>query len=96
MPLNPGDELTLHVEDEFFWGWGSYVNWPIEPGTVVYAHVDSWHVENEYGAVLEDHEVLGQWYNNVFGPGFSSLSLIETEAPSMDSLPFGFESLPQR
>jgi uncharacterized repeat protein (TIGR01451 family) len=96
LPLNPGAELTLVVGDQFFWGLGSYVNWPIEAGTEAYVHVDSWHVTNEYGAVLEDHEVLGKAYNNVFGPGFSVMSLIEAEAPAMNGTPFGFGSLPER
>lgn len=68
-PLNPGDVLTLTVNDVYYDPYGeAMVNWPLQVGTDVYVHVDSANNETTYGGVLEDHEIVGTPYNNVYGP----------------------------
>lgn len=61
--LEPGDTLTLtsvsYLEPY------SYIVWPLAEGTPIYAQVDSWNGKEDYGAVLEDHEIRGEAYNNI-------------------------------
>jgi len=107
LPLNPGEEMILELGDEFFWGDDSYVEWPIEPYSIIYAQVDSYDLANDYGAVNEDHEMLDGYYNNIFGPILSiccstsesddSLNLSATmDFPILEGQPLDFESLPER
>ena len=78
VPIAAGDSLTLtystapgapnlyySVEDSNFTG-------TMSAGTSVYAQVDSAHVSNVNGAILETHEILGGAYNNVSGEVFST------------------------
>jgi uncharacterized repeat protein (TIGR01451 family) len=71
LPLAPGEALTLTVGGPYYYPDESVVTWPLATGTTVYAQVDSAHVETDYGAVREDHEIIGQPYDeggNIRGP----------------------------
>ena len=74
LPLNPGDTLTLTVTP----AGGSYyrsdlsdISWPLASNTRIYAQVDSAHTATAFGAILENHEVIGATYNNITGPVLS-------------------------
>jgi hypothetical protein len=61
--LSPGQTLTLTSAS--YAGPYSFIVWPLAAGTPVYAQVDTWNGATDYGAVREDHEILGQPYNNI-------------------------------
>jgi hypothetical protein len=61
--LGPDQSLTL-TSDACVDG-ESLIMWPLEPGTPVYAQVDSWREDTGYGAVLERHEIRQDPYNNI-------------------------------
>ena len=65
--LPPGDVITLTVDDAYYADERSDVSWPLAAGTPVYAQVDSWNNETDYGAVLEYHEITGGAYDNNIG-----------------------------
>jgi hypothetical protein len=65
MPLEPGDAVTLRIEDAYYWPMYSDVTWPLALGTPVYAQVDSANEACAYGAILEQHEIVGGVYNNI-------------------------------
>jgi len=65
--LQPGDVLTLTVASVYYSEEYSDISWPLLAGTPVYAQVDSANVNASYGAVLEDHEILGGPYDNNIG-----------------------------
>ncbi len=62
--LYPGQTLTLTNVTAYAEPY-SFIVWPLIEGTPVYAQVDSWNGATDYGAVLEDHEILGEPYNNI-------------------------------
>ena len=68
LPLEPGDSLTLHVNDAYFTALYSDMSGSIGNSTPLYVQVDSASITNTYGGVLESHEQDGGTYNNVFGP----------------------------
>ena len=43
----------------------------LQPGTPIYAQVDSFNPSTSYGTVLEKHEAIGEPYNNIYGPVLS-------------------------
>jgi hypothetical protein len=71
--LAAGEVLTLTVGDEYYSDEYSNISWPLAVGTPIYAQVDSANAETDYGAVLEDHEITGEPYDNVAGP-FASIA----------------------
>jgi hypothetical protein len=95
LPLMPGEALTLTVGDAYFWPSHSYVVWPIEQGTAVYAQADSYNMATTYGAVLEIHEVTGAPYNNILGPVYSGPG-VAGERPAWGSDPASSGGLPAR
>ena len=71
LPLNPGESITLTVTPSggaYYHPGLSNVSWPLAVGTPVYAQADSAHSFTPYGAVVEDHEIIGRPYNNISGP----------------------------
>lgn len=66
--LAPGESLTLTLNDAYYDPIESNLPTIIPAGTVVYAQVDAAHLNTNYGAVLENHEVNGGVYNNISGP----------------------------
>jgi hypothetical protein len=83
MPLAPGAAVTLTVGDAYFWPDLSLVNWPLPAGTPVYAQVDSYNAETNYGAVLETHEIVGGPYNNILGPVYVVPRADEPPGPAL-------------
>ena len=43
----------------------SGMGWPLTAGSEVWAQVDAANEDTDYGAVLENHEIVGALYNNV-------------------------------
>jgi len=62
--LAPGGALTLTLNDAFYQPDWSSVSWPLDAGATVYAQADSYG-DHAFGAVQENHEVIGGAYNNV-------------------------------
>ena len=74
LPLEPGGEMTLRRGDKYYWPTLSKFSGTLPPGTPIYVQVDSANSFTTYGAVLENHEIAGAFYNNVSGPIFLALS----------------------
>ena len=66
--LGPGGRITLTVGDVYYRPARSKISWPLPAGAQVYAQVDSGGASPTYGDVLENHEIVGGPYNNVYGP----------------------------
>ena len=64
LPLNPGLTFTLTYSDTYYWPTHSRFYENLAPGTPVYAQVDAWG-DASTGGVLENHEILGEAYNNI-------------------------------
>jgi hypothetical protein len=74
LPLEPGEVFTLTTGGDYYWPLFDSVEWPLAPGTPVYAQVDSASAATSYGVILENHEITGGAYNNVFGPALTTPS----------------------
>ena len=100
LPLAPGGVLTLTAAATggpypYFRPDESAVTWPLPVGTGVYAQVDSANAATTYGAVQENHEIIGGPYNNIIGPVLvtataNRISVVTpawAESPKQDHLP---------
>jgi hypothetical protein len=83
LPLPPGDTLTLttsrHEDGPYYRPNESEITWPLPAGTEVWAQVDSTNQDTDYGAVLENHEIIGAPYEeggNVMGPVISTTGAV--------------------
>ncbi len=76
--LVPGGMLTLTYNGPYYRSDESQISWPLPVGTRVYAQVDSAHASTTYGAVRENHEIVGGQYNNILGPVLST-ALVNAE-----------------
>ncbi len=94
--LTPGGRLTLTVGDAYYRAELSRIDRPLAEETQVWAQVDSANTATDYGAVQENHELLGGAYDNIRGPvdvvlhaaGVTSAALDgTTEHPAGDHLP---------
>ncbi len=67
LPLAVGGTITLtgSTSDPYYRPDLSDMAWPLTPGTVIYVQVDSANTLTNYGAVLENHEIAGNPYNNI-------------------------------
>jgi len=74
--LVPGGTLTLRMNDVFFKPEHSVFPSSLEPGTPIYAQVDSFNPVTQYGTVLEKHEAIGEPYNNILGPVLSGEGMV--------------------
>jgi len=79
LPLDPGETLVLTTSRDhdgaYFWPQESVITWTLPVGTEIWAQVDSAQEETDYGAVLENHEIVGVPYaagGNILGPIFST------------------------
>jgi uncharacterized repeat protein (TIGR01451 family) len=90
--LVPGGVLTLTLNDAHYWPSRSDMPATLPAGTPIYAQVDSANTDTNYGAVLENHEIMGLPYNNITS-AVSGLLLIEQltwaeeQSPSLDLPP---------
>jgi len=65
LPLDPGEAFTLSIGDAYYWSSFSQFSGVLTPGTPIYAQVDAHNIVTNYGAVYEQHEILGGVYNNI-------------------------------
>jgi uncharacterized repeat protein (TIGR01451 family) len=65
LPLAVGGTITLTVGGAYYRSDLSDMSWPLPVGTVIYVQVDSANTLTSYGAVLENHEIVGGTYNNI-------------------------------
>jgi hypothetical protein len=82
LPIAPGEVFTLTTGGDYYWPSKETINWPLSQGDAVYAQVDSSNAATTYGAVLENHEMIGGPYNNVSGQ-FTVQSLGATSSPAL-------------
>jgi|GEM_PF-1775746 len=96
--LTPGGVLTLTYNGPYYYPAESHIVWPLPVGTVVYAQVDSANASTTYGAVRENHELVGGPYNNILGPVLSTAAVNAAAAEPWAevSQPVGGLHLPQR
>jgi hypothetical protein len=66
--LRAGGSFTLTLGDAYYWPTLSTFPGGLAAGTPIYAQADSAHTHSIYGAVLENHEIMGLPYNNITGP----------------------------
>jgi len=92
--LAPGQSITLLVGDSSYSADCSFLNQSLPVGTVVYAQVDSWNGETTYGAVREQHEILGQAYNNITQTTVATGVRVET--PTSSAVQSASNNLPAR
>jgi hypothetical protein len=64
-PMNPGDVITLRINDQYYSTYYSGFTGPLPSGTEVWAQADAVNLNTNYGGVLETHEVGGGAYNNI-------------------------------
>jgi hypothetical protein len=64
-PMNPGDVITLRINDQYYSSHYSSFAGSLPGGTQVWAQVDAVDLQTDYGAVLETHEAGGGAYNNI-------------------------------
>lgn len=67
-PIAPSETVTLTLNDSYQLDAYTDFTLPWLSGTAVYVQVDSAHVDVDYGAVLESHEITNTTYNNIVGP----------------------------
>jgi hypothetical protein len=92
--LVPGSLLTL--TDGYYQPDYSRVSWPLPAGVPVYAQVDSADALTTWGAVLENHEILGGLYNNILGPAYVSSAGTTSDAPQVPKATQDSDHLPPR
>jgi subtilisin-like proprotein convertase family protein len=66
-PIPSGEAITLTIGDQYYWEEYSVFNGDLNTGTWIYAQADSANIDTDDGAVLENHEILGEDYNNISG-----------------------------
>jgi PKD repeat protein len=71
-PLEPGAVITLTSRDPNVSPMRTLFLGNLPAGTPIYAQVDSYNYQTDYGAVLERQEILGLPYNNILGPVYST------------------------
>ena len=93
VPVAAGDSLTLTFSTApgapnlYYSEADSNFTGTMAAGTSVYAQVDSAHVSNINGAILETHEISGDPYNNVSNEVFSTAAIASaTETITLSSL----------
>ena len=72
LPLEPGVVITLTSRDSNVSPMRTLFLGNLLAGTPIYAQVDSYNYQTNYGAVQERQEILGLPYDNVLGPVYST------------------------
>ncbi len=65
LPLDPGGTFTLSLKDAYYWSILSNLPATLASRTCLYAQVDSANANTTYGAVIENHAIRGETYNNI-------------------------------
>ena len=94
LPLEAGSTIILTVGDEHYWPALSYAAWPLLAGTPVYAQADSYGGAAGIGTVLEGHEFVDGFYNNISGP--ISVEASDGPSPLLGARIQSFDGLPVR
>ncbi len=79
--LVPGGVLTLTLTDGYYQPSYSNVSWPLPAGVPAYAQVDSADAATTWGAVRENHEMVGGPYNNILGPVYVTSAGTTSDTP---------------
>jgi uncharacterized repeat protein (TIGR01451 family) len=100
LPLAPGEAITLTVTPsggDYYDADESKVLWPLATGTQVYAQADSAHSDTAHGGVMENHEIIGQPYNNITGPVSVADAVSGRTSPPLEEglWPIEYWDLPQ-
>jgi PKD repeat protein len=77
VPLEPGAVITLTSRDPNVSPERTLFQGNLPVGTPIYAQVDSYNYQTDYGAVLERQEMLGLPYNNILGPVYSTADVTQ-------------------
>ena len=72
--------MTLTLGDRYYTSTLSTFSGWIPNGTPVYAQVDAVNTNTTYGGVLESHEILNGFYNNLAGPVYPTVDLTNVAA----------------
>jgi PKD repeat protein len=72
VPFEPGTVITLTSRDPNVSPVRTFFLGNLPAGTPIYAQVDSYNYQTDYGAVQERQEILGLPYNNILGPAYST------------------------
>ena len=65
LPILPNETRVLYLYDRYYKSEFSRLPAALRAGDVIYVQVDSYNADTDYGAVLEDHEIVGLEYNNI-------------------------------
>ncbi|HOU13524.1 MAG TPA: hypothetical protein PKZ84_10440 [Anaerolineae bacterium] len=65
LPINPGQSRELFLYDIYYKTNYSRLPVALRAGDILYVQVDSFNAATTYGAILENHEMSGQPYNNI-------------------------------
>ena len=96
LPIRPNDTRTLTIGDRYYQPPLSNFAGNLPIGTRVYAQVDSANADTTYGAVLENHEITGDRYNNITWTTVGTASLAKVPPPAKDQQPDLSLLLPRR
>jgi len=77
LPIDPGEELILTYQGDYYYASESSFSENLPLDTPVYAQVDSAHTGTDYGGVWESHERMGELYNNITGPVMTTPGTME-------------------
>ncbi|MBI5879548.1 MAG: DUF11 domain-containing protein [Chloroflexi bacterium] len=97
LPIQPGGTLTLTYGDRYMFGpLTKFTPGTMAVGALVYAQADSASENSWFGGVLENHEMVGGLYNNIYGPVavVPGNAPVTPQAPASSSVPSG--TLPPR
>jgi hypothetical protein len=72
VPIEPGSVITLTTRDSYVSPERTFFLGNLPGDTPIYAQVDSYNYQTNYGALLERDEILGLPYNNILGPVYPS------------------------
>ncbi len=75
LPIQAGGVMTLTIGDRYYTSTLSTFSGWIPNGTPVYAQVDAVNMDTTYGGVLESHEILNGFYNNIVGPVYPTAGM---------------------
>jgi hypothetical protein len=100
----PGEVVTLTYSTSpgapnlYYSPTDSYFTGSLPAGTPIFAQVDSAHVGNPDGAILENHEIIGGTYNNIYqslAVATTTSTTLTAAAPNVDNTAASYP-LPRR
>lgn len=85
LPINPGQTRTLRTHGPYFFYEYSTLPAELNTGDILYAQVDSLNSETTYGSILENHEIAGTLYNNIYHTTLTETVPIQPAAGGIDN-----------